>query len=578
MRLLQSSAVFACCSWLIPSAIGHALPHHVENLIKKQLPAEPTGVKTITSPNNVTIRYKEPGKEGVCETTPGVNSYSGYVDLDYRTHMFFYFFEARHNPNEAPITLWLNGGPGSDSLIGLFEELGPCNVTHEYITKVNPYSWSEESNLLFLSQPLGVGFSYADEVVGIINETTGFPQNSSDPTGRYADTDPFRYDTTALAAVGTWEILQAFIQALPTLDETVTSRSFNLWTESYGGHYGPGFFNHFYEQNELIKAGEAPGVVLEMHTLGIINGIISSKIQMKYYPEFAYKNTYGIQTVNESTYEFMKFADNLPGNGCEDQMDYCAESDLSTPFGLATCAQAVTICRNFVEGPYEALLDNSPYDIRQNASATDVPPGYWYDWLNTPEAQNALGVDLNYTDSSYQVYSGFDLTGDWAYPTLLQDLQELLNNDVRVALIYGDAVSVSIARARLRDVMTDSEKQDYICNWFGGEAVSLEVDYTHSAEFRSAGYTPFVVDGVEYGESRQYGNFSFTRVYESGHEVPYYQPKASLELFRRVLADLAVSDGSVKVTETYKSNGTATATHTESFTGWFTGRPENNDK
>lgn len=27
----------------------------------------------------------------------------------------------RHNANEAPITLWLNGGPGSDSMIGLFE-------------------------------------------------------------------------------------------------------------------------------------------------------------------------------------------------------------------------------------------------------------------------------------------------------------------------------------------------------------------------------------------------------------------------------------------------------------------------
>lgn len=34
------------------------------------------------------------------------------------------------------------------------------------------------------------------------------------------------------------------------------------------------------------------------------------------------------------------------------------------------------------------------------------------------------------------------------------------------------------------------------------------------------------VDGVEYGEVRQYGNFSFLRVYESGHEVPYYQRKS----------------------------------------------------
>lgn len=321
-------------------------------------------------------------------------------------------------------------------------ELGPCNVTHEYITKVNPYSWNEESNLLFLSQPLGVGFSYADKVVGIINDTTGYPQNTSTPDGRYSDTEPFRYDTTALAAVGTWEILQAFIEALPVLDSTVASRSFNLWTESYGGHYGPGFFNYFYEQNELIKAGEAPGVALELHTLGIINGIISSKIQMKYYPEFAYNNTYGIKAINESTYEFAKFANNLPYYGCEASLDYCAESDLSTQDGQHACSEAVNICRSLVEGPYEVLAENSAYDIRQNGSATEVPPGYWYDWLNTPVAQNALGVDLNYSGSSYEVYAGFEYAGDWAYPTLLEDLTELLDNGVRVALIYGDAASL----------------------------------------------------------------------------------------------------------------------------------------
>jgi len=34
---------------------------------KRQLPANATDVKTITSPTGVKIRYKEPGKEGVCE-------------------------------------------------------------------------------------------------------------------------------------------------------------------------------------------------------------------------------------------------------------------------------------------------------------------------------------------------------------------------------------------------------------------------------------------------------------------------------------------------------------------------------
>ncbi|KAI1742621.1 Alpha/Beta hydrolase protein [Xylaria scruposa] len=530
------------------------LPPHVEELLKKQVPAEPKGVKTIKSPGGVQIRYKEPGKSGVCETTPGVNSYSGYVDLDEKTHMFFWFFESRNNPNESPITLWLNGGPGSDSMIGLFEELGPCSVAANKSTSIlNPYAWNEVSNMLFLSQPIGVGFSYETEVVGVVNQTTGFPVKSSHPDGRYSSVNPYRYDTTQLAAVGTWEVVQALIEDLPRLDSKVKSRSFNLWTESYGGHYGPAFYKYFYDQNELIKKGSAKGVELNMHTLGIINGIISASIQMPYYPEFAANNTYGLKTVNDTIYNFMKMNWEFPG-ACKDSIEYCASADRSTPDGLAACSQATAICRGLVEGPYYTVSGRNPYDIRAMYNA-DIPPEPWVDYLNTAKIQDAIGVDVNYTATySAQVGAGFDYTGDHVYTELLEDLEAVVGYGVRVAMIYGDA--------------------DYICNWFGGEAVSKALNYSHTAEFNAAGYAPFVVDGTEYGESKQYGNFSFTRIYESGHEIPYYQPKAALEFFRRILGDLVVADGTEKVTATFASNGTAKATHTETYVTWYTGRPE----
>ena len=98
------------------------------SLKPRQLPANATGVTTIKSPTGVTIRYKEPGKDGICETTPGVGSYAGYVDLAPDSHTFFYFFEARHNPHIAPLTLWLEGGPGGDSLVALFSGMYKCRA------------------------------------------------------------------------------------------------------------------------------------------------------------------------------------------------------------------------------------------------------------------------------------------------------------------------------------------------------------------------------------------------------------------------------------------------------------------
>jgi carboxypeptidase C (cathepsin A) len=74
-------------------------------------------------------------------------------------NLFYWLVKAKKNPDTAPVVLWLNGGPGSSSLIGLFLENGPLNVTPSLTLVPNPFPWNENANMIYLEQPAGVGFS-----------------------------------------------------------------------------------------------------------------------------------------------------------------------------------------------------------------------------------------------------------------------------------------------------------------------------------------------------------------------------------------------------------------------------------
>lgn len=101
---------------------------------------------------------------------------------------------------------------------------------------------------------------------------------------------------------------------------------------------------------------------------------------------------------------------------------------------------------------------------------------------------------------------------------------------------------------------------DYNCNWLGGQAVAEEIN---APGFCDAGYTNITTsDKVVHGQVKQSENYAFSRIYQSGHEVPFYQPLAALELFSRAISgkDIATGKHSWKG---YRSKGTAESTYRE---------------
>ena len=94
--------------------------------------------------------------------------YSGSVPIDEsdpsRT-LFFIFkpaIDASIDPKE--VVIWLNGGPGCSSLVGFFQEYGPILwQPGTYRPARNPWSWAQITNMLWVEQPVGTGFSQGEE-------------------------------------------------------------------------------------------------------------------------------------------------------------------------------------------------------------------------------------------------------------------------------------------------------------------------------------------------------------------------------------------------------------------------------
>jgi len=67
-----------------------------------------------------------------------------------------------HSPTKedsrVPLILWLQGGPGASSQFGAFTENGPIRITKDGIKETGT-AWNIQGHLVFIDQPLGVGFS-----------------------------------------------------------------------------------------------------------------------------------------------------------------------------------------------------------------------------------------------------------------------------------------------------------------------------------------------------------------------------------------------------------------------------------
>lgn len=174
-----------------------------------------------------------------------VTSYSGYftVSEPFNSNLFFWFFPAMEDPDNAPLLLWLQGGPGASSLYGLFEENGPFEVVSDSELSLRKETWSRSHNLLYFDNPVGTGLSFTD--------------------GGYADNQ-------TKVGQDLYKGLQQFFTLFPKLQ----NNEFYISGESYAGKYIPAISHEILQKN--------PTAVLKINLKGVAigNGLTDPEHQL----------------------------------------------------------------------------------------------------------------------------------------------------------------------------------------------------------------------------------------------------------------------------------------------------------
>lgn len=309
----------------------------------------------------------------------GGDLFTGFIQVNNATgsNIFYtlYGFNNGSINQDAPLIIWLDGGPGCASISGAFSAFGPIRVGSKakgFPLSPRNLTWNTLGHLLTIDQPVGTGFSNAlgGEVI----------------------------KTTEQATVHFQVFIARFYQLFPNF----INNDLYIVGESYAGHYIPAFAYQLLTNtsNSYIKL---KGVVLGAPWT---DGLRQVPMESDYY----YTGSVATQKIRDYMHRIELTAVQAMLSG-----DYEYASDLTNY--KTHYAQKVTLVDEF--------------DIRKfNTDPWDPEDGST-DWLKLNTTQTILGIanKIEYIDCSDVIYNNMnaDLTISYIdrLPLLLRSIKVL---------------------------------------------------------------------------------------------------------------------------------------------------------
>ncbi|AKB37439.1 Tyrosine decarboxylase [Methanosarcina siciliae C2J] len=417
-----------------------------------------------------------------------VLSYAGYADAQYNSkeiQLFYWFFESqKFHPTQSrndeeigktPLLVWLNGGPGAPSTLGLFLENGPYRIQDGAGGKLleNPYSWNKDAHIIYWDQPIGTGYSRVKEE----DTQTTFAKNEDELSEMFYLT------------------FQDFLSKHPEY------RSCPVYVagESYGGKYVPNIALKIHTKNRA-ETDETKKINLKGISVG--DGWIDARLQMKVYIDYAY--TMGYLDTNQQL-QMMS-----------DYENFCAALDNKN------YEDAYNISNNIVNN-VSALGGNfNVYNIRR---FSEISMKQVQAYMEMPAVKEKLHVP------EAQKWNCADNKGPVA-DNLIEDNMEdsapvysefIGNENLYKILMYTGTFDTACGSLSTELILYELNKWNNPADNEAWKNLPRKIWAQPSDKVK--------------GFIKQYKNLTQIELPNSGHQVPYYKPEISLEMIGKWMQD-----------------------------------------
>lgn len=432
------------------------------------------------------IYCSKSSENGKVQLLPGQNfnvsfeHYSGYINVDDESQksLFYWFFEAAEDPASKPLVLWLNGGPGCSSIAyGLAEEIGPFHVNPDGKSLyLNPYSWNQAANILFLDSPVGVGFSFSNNSNDLLN-------NGDKSTAKDSLT-----------------FLQKWFKRFPRY----SGCDFYITGESYAGHYVPQL------AQAIVQAQKLTGD----KSINIKGYMVGNALTDDFHDHLGlFQFMWATGLISDQTFKQLNILCDFDSfihssDKCNKILDIASnEFGNIDPYSIFTpsCPASATFSRNkLLKRMHSVARMGEKYDPCTEKHSTI--------YFNLPEVQKALHVNPAFAPKKWDTCSDV-VNNNWkdSPRSVLPIYHELINHGLRIWIFSGDTDAVIPVTSTRYSI--DALKLPTTTPWH-----------------------PWYDDGQVGGWTQEYKGLTFVTVRGAGHEVPLHRPKQALVLFKSFLS------------------------------------------